>query len=149
LIERFSLPSTFFGVHMQTYQEDFKDLVDRSLMVLVLQCEECGAHVARIIHPRTAKLDMTCDEYDHANETGHGSYNALKILIIYMNQADKDLAKTLSKAQRKALDDFLNTFKARESLRDKVIKQLREELGREPTESEIQTSLKSIDENMG
>jgi len=34
-------------------------------------------------------------------------------------------------------------------IRGKVIKQLREELGREPTESEIQTSLKSIDENMG
>lgn len=33
--------------------------------------------------------------------------------------------------------------------REKVIKQLREELGREPTESEIQTSLKSIDEHMG
>lgn len=34
-------------------------------------------------------------------------------------------------------------------IREKIIKQLREQLGREPTENEIQTSLKSIDENMG
>lgn len=36
-----------------------------------------------------------------------------------------------------------------DALREKIIQQLREQLGREPTESEIQTSLKSIDEHMG
>jgi len=36
-----------------------------------------------------------------------------------------------------------------DELREKIVQQLREQLGREPTESEIQTSLKSIDENMG
>jgi len=34
-------------------------------------------------------------------------------------------------------------------LRERVVEQLRDELGREPTESEIQTSLQSIDEGMG
>jgi len=48
----------------------------------------------------------------------------------------------------KELDDYIAREKS-DSLRRKAIKALREELGREPTESEIQTSLLSIDENMG
>jgi len=92
----------------QTYRGMFKELVDRSLIIIVLQCEKCGAYVARIQYPTTAKLDATCDEHDHFKETGHSRYKALKILIIYMCQADKDLANTLSEVQRKAYDEFLD-----------------------------------------
>lgn len=77
-------------------------------MILVAQCEKCGAYVARVKYPQTAKLDTTCDEHDHFKETGHSNYKALKLLIVYMSQTDKDLAKTLSEAQRKAFDNFLN-----------------------------------------
>jgi len=75
----------------QTQREIFKDLVDRSLIIIVLQCEKCGAYLARVEHPKTAKLDSSCDQTDHFKETGHSSYKALKILIVYMCQADKDL----------------------------------------------------------
>jgi len=88
----------------------FKELVDRSLMILVLQCEKCGAYLAEIKYPHTAKLDKSCDQKDHFHETGHTSYKALKILIIYMSQADKDLANELGEAQRKAFDEFMKTL---------------------------------------
>jgi len=80
-------------------------------MILVLQCETCGAYVARVNYPKTAKLDSSYDQNDHFKETGHSSYKALKILIVYMCQADKDLADELSEAQRKAFDKFLDSFK--------------------------------------
>jgi hypothetical protein len=84
----------------------FKELVDRTLMILVSRCSECGAIVARIEYPETAKLDSSCDQHDHYKETGHSSYEALKHLVVYMNQADKDLANQLGEAQRKAFDEF-------------------------------------------
>jgi len=77
-------------------------------MILVLQCEECGAYVAQVQYPQAAKLDSRCDEKDHFKATGHNRYKALKILIVYMCQADKDLANELSEAQRKAYDEFLD-----------------------------------------
>ena len=88
----------------------FKELVDRSLMILVLKCSECGAIVAQIEHPQTAKLDQTCDQHDHFKETGHSSYKALKHLIVYMCKADKALANELSETQRKAFENFVKTL---------------------------------------
>lgn len=91
---------------MLSQKQLFKELVDRSLMILVLQCEKCGAYLARISYPKTAKLDKFSDEADHFKETGHSSYKALKHLIVYMCQADKDLANELGEAQRKAFDEL-------------------------------------------
>jgi len=88
----------------------FKEIVDRSLIILVSQCEKCGAYLARVEYPKTAKLDRFSDQEDHFKETGHDSYKALKHLIIYMCQADKDLANELGEAQRKALDEFMKTL---------------------------------------
>jgi len=85
----------------------FKELVDRSLIILVTQCVKCGVFLARIEYPKTAKLDKFSDEEDHFKETGHDSYKALKHLIVYMCQADKDLANQLGEAQRKAFDEFI------------------------------------------
>lgn len=96
---------------MLSQTEQFKELVDRSLMILVLRCEKCGAILAKIKYPQTAKLDSSCDELDHLKQTGHSSYMALKILIVYMCQADKELADQLGEAQRKAFDRFMDTFK--------------------------------------
>jgi len=90
----------------------FKELVDRSLIILVTRCTVCGVFLARIKYPSAAKLDLSCDAEDHSKATGHNSYEALKILIVYMCQADKDLANELSEAQRKAFDEFMDTFKA-------------------------------------
>jgi len=88
----------------------FKEIVDRSLIILVTQCEKCGAFLARIEYPKTAKLDSFCDQEDHFKETGHSSYKALKHLIVYMCQADKDLANELGEAQRKVFDEFIKTL---------------------------------------
>jgi len=89
----------------------FKELVDRSLIILVLQCEKCGAYLAEVIYPKTAKLDKFSDQEDHFKETGHNSYKALKHLIVYMSQADKDLANELGDAQRTAFDEFMKKLK--------------------------------------
>ncbi|MBA7695867.1 hypothetical protein ES703_104507 [subsurface metagenome] len=95
----------------QEYRDEFKDLVDRSMIILVLKCDRCGAIVARVVHPKTAKLDKTCDEFDHSQETGHRSYTALKRLFVYMCAADKELANELGEYQRKKFDEFLDSFK--------------------------------------
>jgi len=89
----------------------FKELVDRSLIILATRCTVCGAYLARVKYPSAAKLDSSCDADDHFKATGHISYEALKILIVYMCQADKDLANELSEEQRKAFDKFMETFK--------------------------------------
>jgi len=88
----------------------FKELVDRSLIILVTQCEQCGVFLGEIRYPKTAKLDKFSDQRDHFHETGHTSYKALKILIVYMSQADKDLANELGEAQRRAFDEFMKTL---------------------------------------
>jgi len=85
----------------ETMEKEFKDLVDRSLIIVVLRCEICSAYLARVEYPTTAKLDSTCDMKDHSTETGHNSFKALKVLIVYMCQADKDLANQLSETQKK------------------------------------------------
>lgn len=90
---------------------EFKNLVDRSMIILVLKCDICQAIVARIEYPKTAKLDKSCDQNDHFNETGHDNYTALKHLIVYMSRADKELANELEEHQRKKFQDFLDTFK--------------------------------------
>jgi hypothetical protein len=96
---------------VQEYRDEFKALVDRSMIILVLKCDECGAIVARIEHPKTAKLDKTCDQQDHFNETKHDSYTALKHLIVYMSAADKELANEIGEYQRQKFDEFLDSFK--------------------------------------
>ena len=98
----------------QVYREEFKTLVDRSMLILVLKCDECGAIVARIEHPKSAKLDKTSDQFDHFKEKGHHSYTALKRLFIYMSQADKKLSEELGEHQRMKFDDFLKTLREKE-----------------------------------
>lgn len=92
---------------MQTFEDAVKDLVDRSLMIRVVQCVLCGDYFARVVYPKTAKLDRLCDEQDHCRETGHCSFTAIKLLIVYMSQTDKDLASALDKVQRKQLDELM------------------------------------------
>jgi len=89
----------------------FKELVDRSLIILVTRCTICGSYLARVKYPAAAKLDSSCDANDHSKATGHNSYEALKVLIVYMCQADKDLANEFSEVQRQAFDKFMETFK--------------------------------------
>jgi len=88
----------------------FKEIVDRSLIIVVTQCEKCGMFLARVVYPKTAKLDRFSDQEDHFRETGHNSYKALKHLIVYMCQADKDLANQLGEVQRQAFDEFMKTL---------------------------------------
>ena len=97
----------------QEYRNEFKALVDRSMIILVLKCNECGAIVARVEYPKTAKLDRTCDMHDHFNETKHSNYTAMKHLIVYMSAGDKELANELSEHERKKFDEFLDSFKKR------------------------------------
>lgn len=96
----------------QGYREEFKALVDRSMIILVLRCDECQATVARVEYPKTAKLDKTCDQHDHFKGTKHRNYTALKHLIVYMSTADKELANELSEQQRKKFDEFMKTFES-------------------------------------
>jgi len=83
------------------------------MIITVLKCEVCSAIVARIEHPKTAKLDSSCDIEDHVKSTKHSNYTALKHLIVYMCQADKDLADAVSEKQRDAFDRYMDTFKAK------------------------------------
>lgn len=88
-----------------------KDLVDRSLILVVKKCQVCGVYLASVKYPQTAKLDSTCDAHDHFVNTGHGRYVALKVLIVYMSMADKRLAEELNSIQRKIFDEFMDSFK--------------------------------------
>jgi hypothetical protein len=85
----------------------FKELVDRTMIITVLRCDECKETFARIEHPKTAKLDVSCDVEDHIKAKKHTHFLAIKHLIIYMNQADKDLANELTEKQRGAFDEFV------------------------------------------
>jgi transcription elongation factor Elf1 len=91
-------------------RREFKDLVDRSMIITVLRCQVCGRFVGRIEHPQTAKLDRISDVVDHLKETGHSEYDALAHFIVYMCQADKELADELSKVQKEAFDKFMKSF---------------------------------------
>lgn len=97
---------------MQETEETFKELIDRTMIVKVLKCDACAETVAEIEYPPGPRLDQSCCMQDHVRKTGHSSYTALKILVIYMCQADKDLAGELSEVQRQAFNKFLDTFKA-------------------------------------
>lgn len=85
----------------------FKDLVDRIMIITILRCDDCKELVARIEHPKTAKLDADCDVEDHIKLKKHTRFLAIKHLIIYMNQADKDLATELTEKQRGRFDEFI------------------------------------------
>ena len=88
------------------WREELKALVGRSLHLSVLKCSACEKVVARVTHPETAKVDSFCDQRDHFKETGHSSFEAIAHIIIYMNQADKDLANAISEASREKLDEI-------------------------------------------
>lgn len=85
----------------------FKELVDRTMIITVLRCDDCKEIVARIEHPKTAKLDCDCDVEDHIKTKKHTRYLAIKHLIVYMCQADKNLATELTEKQRGAFDEFI------------------------------------------
>jgi hypothetical protein len=91
---------------LEEYRRQFKDLIDRSMIITVLKCDTCQAVVARIDHPKSAKLDSSCDMHDHINGTTHSSFTVLKHLIVYMCQADKDLAKELMQQQKDLFQEF-------------------------------------------
>lgn len=104
----YSLNAGVINMAEQVYREEFKALVDRSMMILILSCDTCGEVVAKIVHPKTAKLDKTCDKTDHLRETGHSAYTALKHVIVYMNLADKELSEEVSEHQRKEFEKFFH-----------------------------------------
>jgi len=93
-----------------------KDLIDRSMIILILRCDECDAMVAKMIYPLTAKLDKTCSQHDHFNETKHKTYTALKHVVVYMNAADKELADHLGKEFKKKFEEFLDLLKPNSSV---------------------------------
>lgn len=98
----------------QVYREEFKALVDRSMLILVLKCDECEAIVARIEHPRSATLDKTCDQFEHFKEKGHHNYTAIKHLFVYMSQADKKLSEELGAHTCQKFHDILKTLREKE-----------------------------------
>jgi len=102
----------------QRNRKEFADLVDRSMIILVLKCDKCEAIVARILYPLAAKLDRSCSQHDHFKETGHKDYAALKHLVVYMSAADKKLADQLSKIQRRKFEEFLGFFKPNQDKKD-------------------------------
>lgn len=89
----------------------FKEIMDRSMVITVLKCNTCGEFLARIEYPLEAKLDRSCDIEYHKQFSEHKECTAVKMLIIYMTAADKELAEELNAAQREAFNKFIESFK--------------------------------------
>jgi len=110
------------------------------------KCPKCGEDIdsLKLVETKETEYDVSYDEEGEAldfnqTEEWHGNPTGSVIKEEYFCP----LCKTVIFDNGDAAKTFLS------GIREKVIKQLYEELGREPTESEIQTSLKSIDESMG
>lgn len=118
-----------------TYENEikkFKEIVDRSIMGLLVQCEVCGKELIRPLNisemDLKERLSNGDEELRHFLETagfkitniyenpinlwsilahernGHSHYKALKHVVIYRNTEDGKLMEQYEKCQREALE---------------------------------------------
>jgi len=110
------------------------------------KCPKCGADIAALILVETKEREYNVTYDEESEELGFEEteeWRGNPTGTVIKQEWNCGVCKKVIFDNEGDAKAFLS------DLRVKVIKQLHEELGREPTESEIQTSLKSIDEHMG
>lgn len=108
---------------MQDLWQKFKEIVDRTTILRISKCLECG----EIVHSRCGTGEGL---YDHFLKTGHSRFEAIGHVYLYATEEDARWMDEFAMLQRKAFE------KLKESEQWKVYeRKLREILGNSDSSS--------------